>query len=441
MDCKAFLKKNKLGEGNLVEVNTGTSTISGTVVPSNNPNTVALKLDSGYNAGIKVSEIKSIKKTGEGKKVGKAKTARIEKNPSLPTISILHTGGTIASRVDYKTGGVYAAFSANDLLTMFPELGGIANFESKLVSNIMSEDMDFSYYEKIVSAIEKEIKKGVKGIILGHGTDTLGYSAAALSFALENCPVPVILVGAQRSSDRGSSDAGMNLICAAHFITKTDFAGVAVCMHNSTNDDACAILPGCKTRKMHTSRRDAFKAINGTPIALVDFKTKEIKFLKKDYQKKQGNLKVLKKFETKVGFLKSHPNMALEEFEFFKKNNYKAFVIEGTGIGHTAVGIKEHEKNLQAIKKFIEGGGIVAMASQCLFGRVHPTIYTNIRKLSSIGVIYCEDMLPETVFMKLAWLLGNFSKEETKKLLPKNLRGEISQRTEIQEPCSGGTFK
>ncbi len=430
-DINQFLKKNKVKEGDIVEIAEGKDNLmKGTIIPSKE-NILALKLGNGYNVGISLEKIKSIKKIGSGKKVGKAKTVEIKKKPGLPTISILHTGGTIASRVDYKTGGVYAAFSADDLITSFPELAQIANFESTLVSNIMSEDVDFSNYKKIITSIEKEIKKGVKGIILGHGTDTLGYSSAALAFALENCPIPVILVGAQRSSDRGSSDAGMNLICAANFIAKTDFSGVAICMHNSSSDDVCAILPACKTRKMHTSRRDAFKAVNGQPIALVSYKSKEIKFLKKNYQEKNDKLKTIGNFEEKIGFLKSHPNMALEEFEFFKKNNYKGFIIEGTGIGHTAVGTKEHEKNLEAIKKFIKTGGIVCMTSQCIFGRVHPTIYTNIRKLSEIGVIYCEDMLTETAFIKLAWLLGNYSKEETKKLMAKNLRGEISACTEI----------
>jgi len=408
---KDFLKKYGLREGNIVElaVENGKS-LKGTIIPSNDENSLSLKLGNGYNAGIGIEKIKAVKKIGSGKTVGKAKTVEIKKKPGLPTISILHTGGTIASRVNYKTGGVIASFSSEDLLSMFPELGKIANFESILVSNIMSEDMRFSDYLKMAKAIEKEAGKGIKGIILAHGTDTLGYTSAGLAFALENCPVPVLLVGCQRSSDRGSSDAAMNLIYAANFIAKTDFAGVAVCMHNNSSDEVCAILPACKTRKMHTSRRDAFKAVNGKPIALVNYKTGEISFLEKNYQKKHGSLRLLPKFEEKFGLLKSHPNMLLEEFEFFLKNKYKGLVIEGTGIGHTAVGTKEHEKNLTAIKKLIQSGCIVCMTSQCLFGRVHPTIYTNIRKLSSIGVIYCEDMLPETAFVKLAWLLGNYSK-------------------------------
>jgi glutamyl-tRNA(Gln) amidotransferase subunit D len=434
----SFMEKNALKEGDLVEISEKRgSPMKGTIIPSAGQELLALKLENGYNVGISIEKIFSVKKLGEGKAVGKAKPAEAKKKPGLPQISILHTGGTIASRVDYRTGGVYAAFGAEDLLTMFPELGEIANFGSRLVSNMMSEDMRFSNYREIAKAVSEEIKKGARGVIIGHGTDTLAVTSAALAFMLENCPVPVLLVGAQRSSDRGSSDAGMNLICAARFIAKTDFAGVAICMHQGQGDGNCAILPACKTRKMHTSRRDAFKAVNGTPIAIVSYKDAKIEFLKKGYERRgEGKKLVLKdKFEEKVGLLKTHVNMHPEEFEFFQKNGYKGFVFETTGIGQAPTNTNENLANYESLKKFIEKGGLVALTSQCIFGRVHPTIYKNCRRLSDIGVVFCEDMLTETAFVKLAWLLGNYPREEAKRLIAKNLRGEISERTEISEPA------
>lgn len=434
MNCREFLKKNRLEEGNIVKAEKAGQSFEGTIVPSTNEKILALKLKSGYNAGMKIDSDLKIKKIGEGQKVGKAKTIKIEKKPGLPTISILHTGGTIASRVDYKTGGVYAAFGAEDLLTMVPEIGQIANFESRQISNTMSEDIIFKDYKKIAKAVEEEIKKGASGIIIGHGTDTLAVTAAALAFMLENLPVPVLLVGAQRSSDRGSSDAAMNLACASTFITKSDFAGVAICLHANTSDDKCAILPATKTRKMHTSRRDAFKAINDTQIALVDYNTGKIEFQKKNYEKRSKKKLVLKdKFEEKIGLLKTHVNMQPEIFEFFQKNKYKGLILEATGIGQAPTNTKEHGKNYKALKKFIEKGGIVVLTSQCIFGRVHPTIYTNCRRLANIGIIFGEDMLTETALVKLAWLLGNYKKEQAKELIGKNLRGEITQRTEMEK--------
>ncbi len=429
----SFLKKHSLKEGDVVEITEKKgNSIKGTIIPSKEK-ILALKLENGYNAGISLEKIKNAKKIGSGKKVGKAKTVEIKNNPKLPTISILHTGGTIASRVDYKTGGVYAAFEAKDLFTMFPELAKIANFNSRLVTNIMSEDITFKDYKTIAKAVAEEIKKGTKGIIIGHGTDTLALTATALAFMFENLPVPVLLVGAQRSSDRGSSDAAMNLTCAANFIAKSNFAGIAICMHHRDSDNECAILPACKTRKLHTSRRDAFKAVNDTPIALVEYKTGNIKFLKKNYEKagKSRKFSLKDNFEERTGLLKTYTNMLPEAFEFFQKNKYNGFVLEATGIGQAPTNTKEHEKNYEALKKFIKGGGIIALTSQCIFGRVHPTIYTNCRRLANIGIIFCEDMLTETAFIKLAWLLGNYPAEEAKKLMVQNLRGEISACTEI----------
>jgi len=300
----------------------------------------------------------------------------------------------------------------------------------------MSEDIHFSDYQRLSDSIRKHAKKGAHGIIIGHGTDTLTYTAAALSFMFEKINIPVLIVGSQRSSDRGSSDAASNLICAVEFITKSDFVGVAICMHNSTNDDKCAILPACKTRKMHTSRRDSFKAINDTPIALVDYEKRKIEFLKKEYNKKSGDNSVIvkDKFDPGVGLLKTHTNMKHSLFEFFTKS-YKAFVIEATGLGHAPTNLGESNlKNYESLKRFIKKGGIVAITSQCIFGRVNPNVYTNLRRLSSIGCVFCEDMLPETAFIKLAWLLGNYKdKDEVKRLLSTDLRGEINPRIEPEQ--------
>ena len=318
---------------------------------------------------------------------------------------------------------------------MFPELGNIANIETELVANMMSEDIMFSDYQKLANAIKKHTESGADGIIIGHGTDTLAYTAAALSFMFEEINIPVLVVGSQRSTDRGSTDGAMNLICAAQFISKSDFTGVAVCMHNSSQDHKCAILPGTKTRKMHTSRRDAFKAINDSPIALIDYKTRKIEYLKKDYKKGPKNNKIIlkEKFSDEVGLLKTHTNMKPELFEFFTKN-YDAFIIEATGLGQAPTNLgNKNIKNHETLKSFIKNGGIVAITSQCIYGRVHPDVYTNLRRLSNIGCIFCEDMLPETAYIKLAWLLGNYDKEKAKKLINKNIRGEITERSPYKE--------
>ncbi len=420
--------------GDKVKILTKEKEIEGILMPNESKDSIFIKLDNGYNIGI---DKKKIKKTEvlEKKKEKEEEKEKIKEKKGLKKIAILHTGGTIASKVDYDSGAVTAKFSAEDMIGMFPELAEIANIETELVANMMSEDIMFSDYQKLVDAIKKHAESGADGIIIGHGTDTLAHTAAALSFMFEKINIPILVVGSQRSTDRGSTDGAINLICASEFISKSDFIGVAVCLHDSSNDNKCAILPGTKTRKMHTSRRDAFKAINDSPIALVEYKTRKIEYLKKDYKKKSddNNTIIKEKFSDEVGLIKTHTNMKPELFEFFTKN-YKAFVIEATGLGQAPTNLGDKNlKNHETLKSFIKEGGIVAITSQCLYGRVHPNVYTNLRRLSEIGCIFCEDMLPETAFLKLAWLLGNYDKEKTRELLPKNLRGEITERSLYQE--------
>jgi len=314
---------------------------------------------------------------------------------------------------------------------MFPELQQIANIESELVAQMWSDDLRFAHFSLIAQAIEKHVKKGVRGVIIGMGTDNLAVAAAALAFIVEKSPGPIVLVGAQRSSDRGSSDAAMNLICAAEFVTKTDFCGVAICMHESSADNACVILPACKTYKLHASRRDAFKFINAKPLAHIDYKTRKIEFLEKDYPKRAAQLVLKPKMEDKVGLLKIHVNMFPEQFSFF--TGYKGLVIEGTGLGHTPGQVPNpqaaiHKKIYPALKKVIDSGCVVVMTTQCLFGGVNMNVYDKGRDLLQLGVIPGKDMLANTALVKLSWLLANYPRKEVPRLLQENLRGEMNER-------------
>lgn len=422
--------------GDYVEVKTNIELMQGILMPSNQEDVVIIKLDNGYNLGVERKDVLSMRLIKQKEVIKEIPKTSPEKKNGLKNIVVLHTGGTIASKVDYKTGGVTAQFSAADLIEMVPELQNVANVDAELVANMMSEDIAFDEYKQMIAAIEKNLKNKIDGIIIGHGTDTLGYTSAALSFAFEKINIPVLIVGSQRSSDRGSSDAAMNLLCAAKFIANSDFVGIAVCMHHNSGDDYCAILPGTKTRKMHTSRRDAFKAINDSPIALVNYNGEEIKFLKEDYCKKSKNNELIAKgeFSEEVALIKTHPCMNSKLFSFLAKT-YQGIVIEGTGLGHAPTNMGENNlKNYEILKEFISNGGIVVITSQCIYGAVHPSVYTNLRRLSNIGCIFCEDMLPETAYIKLSWLLGNYPKEKVKELMVKNLRGEINlSRTYVEK--------
>ena len=419
--------------GDVIKVKTKDKIYQGVYIPQKG-DSVVLKLESGYNIGIdkkKVEKISLVKK----QKQEKTKENKIKQNKKLPTISILHTGGTIASRVDYTTGAVIAKFKPEDLIEMLPELKDIANIKSKLVSNLQSESIRFGHYNLLAKEIVKELKNKPDGIIITHGTDTLHFTSAALAFMLQGIDIPIILVGAQRSSDRGSSDSSLNIISAAKFIAKTDFKGIAICMHASTEDDKAVILPATKTRKMHTSRRDAFKAINDEPIAFVDSYKNIVEHKKKIEAKKQKLEVKYFKEDIKVGILKSHTNLYPENFEHFK--DYKGLILEGTGLGHMQTKgfdsiSKINEENKKALAK-IAKNTVTILTSQCIFGRVDMNVYTPQRELLDIGIISGEDMTTETAFIKLAFLLSNYPKEKVKELMQKNIAGEITERTQANE--------
>lgn len=437
MSLKKFMQKHSLAEGQLVKVSGSGVEFSGNILPGSTKNAqiLRLKLKSGYNIGVKLSPKMKVEKLGGEKKVGKGRKMPIEQDESLPKISILHTGGTIASRVDYRTGAVFTTFEPEDFLSMFPELLKIGNFSSRLLANMWSDDLRFKHFEVIANAVKKEYENGAAGIIVGMGTDNIAVATAAMAFVLEECPIPVIFVGAQRSSDRPSTDGAMNLICAANFITKTDFAGVGLCMHNSSSDDKCAIFPPCKTKKLHSSRRDAFRAVNDTPIALVDYATGHVEFLKNDYARKSNDknakISLRPRFEEKIAILKAHINMFPGQIEFYRKQKFRGLVIEGTGLGqmpgHNPGGhTKIHEEFFPALSKLIKGGCVIVMTSNTIYGRVHMHVYDKATDLVNLGVIPGEDMLTDTAFVKLAWLLGNYRPEQAKEMVGKNLRGEIS---------------
>ncbi|MCK4928628.1 MAG: Glu-tRNA(Gln) amidotransferase subunit GatD, partial [Methanosarcinales archaeon] len=254
-------------EGDIVLARCDGNTYEGVLMPSTTGTTV-VKLINGYNMGFKPENVtlELVEKKSELKGV---QVELPPPNPKLPDISILSTGGTIASKVDYRTGAVTSQFSAEDILLAIPELTEIANYNARVCYSILSENMRPEYWVKLSEEVYNEIKAGADGVIITHGTDTMMYTAAAIAFMIDT-PVPIVFVGSQRSADRPSSDNAMNAICAAK-VAAGDIAEVTVVMHGTTSDDYCHIHRGAKVRKMHTSRRDAFQSINSRPLGRVEY--------------------------------------------------------------------------------------------------------------------------------------------------------------------------
>ncbi|MFA5141466.1 MAG: Glu-tRNA(Gln) amidotransferase subunit GatD [Candidatus Woesearchaeota archaeon] len=427
--------------GDKVIVKSKNGSHEGIYMPSANKDVEVIKLDSGYNIGIDKENVTEIKVVAKDKEHFSVKVDKPAINPTLPFVSILHTGGTIASKVDYQTGGTVSRFTPEELLAMFPELKQYANIRSRLIKNMWSQDMRFEHYNLIAKEVEKELKAGAKGVIVTQGTDTMHYTSAGLAFVLEGLSSPVILVGAQRSSDRGSSDAYMNLINAVYFIAHSDFGEVGICMHENMDDNNCLILPATKSRKMHTSRRDAFRPINTLPWARVNYAGKEITYLKNDYHKAESNgsanskltLKLFKE-DIKVAILKQTTNMYAEQFLSYK--GYSGLVIESTGLGCLPITEKDEStsesgKIFDAVKTLIKNKVVVVEAPQTIYGRLVLNVYSDQRQAQEIGVVGCfSDMTPETTFIKLAWLLSNHNHDKAKELLLQNLRGEITEQTD-----------
>jgi glutamyl-tRNA(Gln) amidotransferase subunit D len=385
---------------------------------------IVLKMKSGYNVGVRIDQSAHVEKVGEGVKPTFKPPPLPEQNKSLPRIAIVSTGGTIASRVDYRTGGVRAALSASELYSVVPELSEIAVVDTEILFSIFSENITAKHWIATAKAVAKHIENGVAGVVVAHGTDTLGYSAAALSFALQDLPVPVVMVASQRSADRPSSDAATNLVGAVRAAASAPFAEVVIAMHETVSDTSIVFHRGTKTRKCHTSRRDTFKSVNASPLARLE--DDKIRMLTKTYRKRDSRrkLKLKPKFEEKVAFVKAHPDLNPEVIDLYVENGYRGIILEGTGLGHVG------DYLFSAIRRAVEKGVVVAMTSQCIWGRLNMNVYDQGRDLLSLGVLSLDDMLPETAFVKLRWVLGQTTRtEEAKRLLKENIANEYSSRT------------
>jgi glutamyl-tRNA(Gln) amidotransferase subunit D len=385
---------------------------------------VVIKLRNGYNIGIDITASAKIERVGKGTRPAFSVPPPPEKNPKLPRVTIISTGGTIASRVDYRTGAVRPALTASDLYSVVPELTEVAQIDAQILLSLLSENITPSHWTEIAKTVARQISDGADGVVIAHGTDTMGYTAAALSFALQNLPVPVILVGSQRSADRPSSDAATNLIGAVTAAAKAPFAEVALAMHETLSDTSITLNRGTKVRKCHTSRRDTFKSINTPPMARVqDGKTI---MLVEDYKRRDSTRKLVLKpeFDEKVALVKFYPSMNPAMIDWYAQNGYRGLVLEGTGLGHIS------KYCFQTVRKAVDQGIVIGMTSQCIWGRVDMNVYETGRDLMASGVVPLEDMLSETALVKLMWILGQTNdQKEAAELLKKNVAGEYSLRT------------
>ncbi|RZV12346.1 glutamyl-tRNA(Gln) amidotransferase subunit D [Natrinema hispanicum] len=414
-----------MNPGDRVRVDRADRTYEGVLLPSSTDDHLVVKLEGGYNVGVDrdgadvevlaedVYEIDGTDSTGPDEEG----SSEIEFDDDLPTISLISTGGTIASTVDYRTGAVTAQFDAEDVLRAVPDLAGRANYRGRVVANILSENMEPPLWQDLAQAVYEEIEAGADGVVVMHGTDTMQYSASALSFMLET-PVPIVFTGSQRSADRPSSDNVMNAVSAVE-AAKRDCAEVMVCMHASESDDICALHRGTRVRKNHTSRRDAFETIGAKPLGEVDYENEAITF-RRDYQQRGAvDLAIESELEADIELVKFTPGMDPAFLDVVEGS--EGLIVEGTGLGHV------HTDLIPRLEELIADGTTVVMTSQCLEGRVCDRVYDTGRDLLEAGVIEAGDTLPGTAKVKLMWALEN--SENVEEAMGTSLAGELQERS------------
>jgi glutamyl-tRNA(Gln) amidotransferase subunit D len=423
--------KSNAKPGDLVEIHLTKLIYQGYLLESSESekNIVLLKLENGYNIGFNKKDIHEIKKLKSSSEI--PKSPEIKRDPEKPNIAMIITGGTIAARLNPKKGGVDWLDTPESLFKFYPGIFDKVNV-SKVEIPFMkaSEDMDFKDWKVIANTAEKLLNdSNIKGIVITHGTDFLHYTAAALSFMLKNLNKPVVLTFSQRSIDRASSDANLNLACAIQVAT-SDINKVTLVGHASEDDSFCNVMIGTKVRKMHTSRRDTFKPINTQPIARVW--PDKIEMINTTYLNNKSKLKPKAdtKFEEKVALVKIYPGQDPEILDYYVKQGYKGIILELGALGHAPT-MRSRKPWTKKLKEIIKKGIIVCGTSQCIYGRTDPLVYSNGREILETGVIYLEDMLSETALVKLGWVLGHTQKsEEIKKLMLENISNEFNTRLE-----------
>jgi glutamyl-tRNA(Gln) amidotransferase subunit D len=415
-----FLKSNNIVVGDSVKI-LSDLTYSGIVMPRyehSDDKHIVLKLNSGYNVGLEIEKIEKIEKIETTQKIIE-NNEKIEHSQGLPKILLLSTGGTIASKIDYRTGAVTPVLTAEELNSSVPELAKIANIDAQVLFSEYSENIMPEHWLDIAKKVNEFEKSDYSGIIIAHGTDTMHYTSSFLSFALAGFPIPIVLVGSQRSSDRASSDAALNLIGATKFITESNLKGIYIVMHQDENDDTIACHLGTRVRKNHTSKRGAFQTIGDDPAFIIT-QNKIQKNFSEDYFK-INEYKPKINLDTKVALVKYHPGYDPNLLNQIIEMGFKGIIFEGTGLGH--IGKTMYE----SVKKANEKGIFLGMTSQCIDGRVRMTVYESGRDLLDLGIIPLENMIPEVALVKAMWVIGNYQNSEAiKKIMLQNISSELS---------------
>lgn len=406
--------------GSIIKFSYKGSTMSGVVINLSGGN-YSIKLSSGYNLTVSSDGLKNVEVTGhvEAKQAAYKPAGPVKSGNTH--VGIIGTGGTIASRVDYITGAVTPVKDPSFLRDSVANLSKYS-IELDLEEAVLSENLIPKDWVRIARKASDMLGRN-NGTVILHGTDTMSYTASALAFMFKRLSGPVIFAGSQRSSDRPSSDAFLNLEGALEF-AGSGTGEVGIAMHGGTSDSGIVLHRAVRARKMHSSRRDAFRSIGSEPIG--SYSEGKMR-LSREIRPRDDETVLLDRLDERVSLVYFQP--ALEEADFRAITDGKrAVVVMGTGLGHAG------KRLYPAIKEITNRGDHVLMTTQCLFGGVNMNVYSTGRELLSLGVIPLGDMLPEVAMIKSMFVLANYPDDDFSSLMLTNLRGEILER----EMLSGG---
>ena len=357
----------------------------------------------------------------------------------LPEVWILHTGGTIASKVDYVTGAVAARFEPEELLDTVPELSQHARIRAKKLGNMWSDDIRARHWNAMMTETKRAFDAVAAGVVITHGTDTMHYSAAAAAFSWAGSgkrpPGRIVFTGSQRSSDRGSTDGTENLLAAVHWaahgpeVTGENGDAAVIIMHADSDDGVCAVLPGCAARKFHSSRRNAFQTINSEPLGMVHVGRTGNCTIETDAIVPTREITqdpVLYNESTRILQLMAGAHMFADQIEL--AHLYDAILFHGTGLGHLPIedpndDSPENVAMREAISNYCSQGGIAVMTTLCIHGPVHLDVYSKGRDQQELGILGNHATLgPDAALIKLHFLLS--SEQDIKTGWNANLCGE-----------------
>ncbi|MEC9350997.1 MAG: Glu-tRNA(Gln) amidotransferase subunit GatD [Candidatus Thermoplasmatota archaeon] len=404
----------------------------GLALPPAGPKLITLKLANGYNVSYPESYVESVEILDEVEMSEEEGPTPIEQDESLPLVHLIHTGGTIASKVDYATGAVTARFEPHELLESVPELRSVARLRVVKLGNMWSDDIRPRHWNRMLRATEEAFAEGAVGVVITHGTDTLHLSAAAMGYGWSGNggrpPGRIVVTGSQRSPDRGSSDAAENLVAAVHWAAHGPApsgyrdASVVV-LHADSSDGRCAVLPGIASRKYHSSRRDAFKSINQNPLAWINNDGTGPSIEMAEHEPADARVEAISPMmfdeDTRIAQFIADAHLQPDLVMSVIKDGYDAILFHGTGLGHLPISdpqddSPENTKLRLMLEDHCANGGVVVVVAQTIHGPMNMNVYAKGREQQEMGIIGHGSLCPPgSALVKLHHLLSRGGGQET----------------------------